>query len=189
MRRTSSLPIFPLSLFCPHNSSPAPFTQVRDKDERAKLLQDELEKMPKNVNRSLYTYRIMDIIKQVSKQKAEIAKIIRDIHDVQKDINAASSKLHRKEAEADERIYQGASDEGADEAHKSAYASLVSLRQFFEELVNAVSERGKADNVARDLEARSEQLASRNTANNMERIQRDLQQVKAENDAMAARLR
>ena len=108
---------------------------------------------------------------------------------MQKDINAASSKLHRKETEADERIYQGASDEGADEAHKSAYASLVSLRQFFEELVNAVSERGKADNVARDLEARSEQLASRNTANNMERIQRDLQQVKAENDAMAARLR
>ena len=43
--------------------------EVRDKDERAKLLADELEKMPKNVNRNLYTYRIMDIINSISKQK------------------------------------------------------------------------------------------------------------------------
>ena len=35
----------------------------------------QYSKMPKNVNRSLYTYRIMDIIKQIRKQKLEIQKV------------------------------------------------------------------------------------------------------------------
>jgi hypothetical protein len=48
---------------------------VRDKEELAKRLQSEFDKMPKEVNRSIYTRRIMDIIKQVRKQKQGIAKV------------------------------------------------------------------------------------------------------------------
>ena len=43
--------------------------------------------MPKNINRVVYTRRILDIITQVSKQKAEIRRIIGDIRGVQKDVN------------------------------------------------------------------------------------------------------
>ena len=162
---------------------------IREREERYRALSEEYEKMPKNVNRGLYTYRIMDIIKQVRKQKEEIAKIIGDIHNVQKDINMASDKLKRTEAVADERIYQAASEQASDAAHVQAYSHLSDLRECFEQLINTVSDRGRAENAARDLEARSEQLASRNTSNNMERILSDLQQVKAENQAMMARLR
>ena len=38
-------------------------------------LAEELARLPKNLNRSLYTVRIMDIIKQVHKQKAEIKRV------------------------------------------------------------------------------------------------------------------
>ena len=48
---------------------------IREREERFRALSEEYEKMPKNINRGLYTYRIMDIIKQVRKQKAEIAKV------------------------------------------------------------------------------------------------------------------
>jgi coiled-coil domain-containing protein 22 len=48
---------------------------IREREERYRALSEEYEKMPKNVNRGLYTYRIMDIIKQVRKQKTEIAKV------------------------------------------------------------------------------------------------------------------
>jgi hypothetical protein len=48
---------------------------VRDKEELAKRLQSEFDKMPKEANRGIYTRRIMDIIKQVRKQKQGIAKV------------------------------------------------------------------------------------------------------------------
>ena len=63
------------------------------------------------------------------------------------------------------------------------------LCQTFEELVQNVTERGHAENEARDVEARCEQLLSRNTQNNMERITRDLSQVKEENKAAISKLK
>ena len=48
---------------------------IREREERYRALAEEFERMPKNVNRSMYTYRIMDIIKQVRKQKVEILKV------------------------------------------------------------------------------------------------------------------
>ena len=50
-------------------------TQIREKEALTIKLKEEYDKMPKNINRTAYTYRIMDIIKQVRKQKTEIAKV------------------------------------------------------------------------------------------------------------------
>jgi hypothetical protein len=49
---------------------------IREREERYRALAEEFERMPKNVDRSMYTYRIMDIIKQVRKQKIEILKVL-----------------------------------------------------------------------------------------------------------------
>ena len=48
---------------------------LREKEELAKRLNLEFDRMPKEVNRAIYTRRIMDIIKQVRKQKQGIAKV------------------------------------------------------------------------------------------------------------------
>lgn len=40
-----------------------------------KNLEEQFSKMPQDLDRKLYTYRIMDIIKQVRKQKVEIGKV------------------------------------------------------------------------------------------------------------------
>ena len=53
--------------------------EVRSKEAQAKALREEESKLPRDVNRTLYTYRIMDIIASVAKQKREIHKIIREI--------------------------------------------------------------------------------------------------------------
>ena len=52
---------------------------LRERDELAKALADEYEKMPKEVKRSSYVNRILDIIKNVNKQKAEIDRILKDV--------------------------------------------------------------------------------------------------------------
>lgn len=43
--------------------------------ERAELMREEYDRLPKDVDRTLYTDRIMDIVKNVKKQQQEISKV------------------------------------------------------------------------------------------------------------------
>ena len=159
---------------------------LAEKDERAKVLEAEYAKIPKHVNRALYTYRIMDVISSITKQKKEMTKIIDDITKVQKQNNKISDTLRRTEAIADERVYQASL---ADPSTVEAYESLFALRQLFETLVTCISDTGARDREARGHETKRKQLQSRVDANNIKRILDDLNQVKAENDKLIAKLR
>ena len=50
-------------------------TESRNKDELQKQLVSEYERMSKDVNRSAYTKRIMEIVGNIKKQKQEIDKV------------------------------------------------------------------------------------------------------------------
>ena len=172
--------------------------QVRRKEEEADLLRQEYERMPKTINRALYTYRIMDIIKQVRKQKHEIGRIIADIRRVQKAINVESEKLKRTEALADEQLFQAANSKvnakgkkqkEPDPAYLKSYRNLTELRHLFDDLLRCVKDIGDAENATRDLGIKSDALEARNTSNNMEKILSDLKEVKAENKALLRQLR
>lgn len=165
--------------------------EVRVKEEAMKLLSEELAKMPKNVNRTLYTYRIMDIISSIAKQKKEINKIISEIANVQKDINATGEKLHRAEALADEKIFSTAKLEAnkKDTAMVEAYRHFSDIRAKFDELVTCISDIGKREHDARTLETKTEQLAERVSKNNTERILTDLAQVQEENAGLVSQIR
>jgi hypothetical protein len=78
---------------------------LKDKQERAQLLAEERAKLPKNLNRALYTHRIMDITTSIAKQNKEIEKITSDIRDIQKTINQNSSTLQRSDAVTEELIF------------------------------------------------------------------------------------
>ena len=47
------------------------------------LPSQDYERMPKGVNRNSYTVRILEIVKNVKKQRVDINSILRDIRDVQ----------------------------------------------------------------------------------------------------------
>lgn len=79
---------------------------LKDKQTRAQNLAEELNKLPKNINRTLYTHRIMDIISSIGKQNRDIDKITNDIRDIQKTINQSTLSLQRADAVAEELIYQ-----------------------------------------------------------------------------------
>jgi len=79
---------------------------LKDKQTRAQTLAEELNKLPKNINRTLYTHRIMDIISSIGKQNRDIDKITNDIRDIQKTINQSTLSLQRADAVAEELIYQ-----------------------------------------------------------------------------------
>eukprot|EP00606_Chrysophyceae_sp_TOSAG23-5_P001626 GSChrysophyteH2.ASY1.ANO1.1432.1 assembled CDS len=162
---------------------------LKDKQERARLLAEELEKLPKNINRNLYTARIMDIIGSINKQNRDMDKITLDIRHIQKDINLTAATLSRSDGAAEELIYGEASKPKCDPAVVETYRGLTTLRANFDELTETVTEMGLQEKHIQDLEVKIEQEMSRVTRNNFDRINSDLQAVKKENVAMVQQLK
>ena len=50
--------------------------ECRNKDQQYSQLVTEVQKLPKEVNRSAYTQRILEIINNVRKQRDEISKVL-----------------------------------------------------------------------------------------------------------------
>ncbi|KDO33476.1 hypothetical protein SPRG_02284 [Saprolegnia parasitica CBS 223.65] len=162
------------------------------KKAQREALERKYAMAPKAINRSVYTSRIMDIIKQVHKQKADIAKILQDIRRVQKHINVSSEKLKRSEAIAEERLFHAANDA----SHKSdkrtqyveCYRLFTTIRELFDELIRCVNDGGKRENQTRDLSTWIAQLSNRLNVANCDQIEADLAQVRDENRALMAQL-
>jgi hypothetical protein len=53
----------------------AAIAAARDKEQRIAQLQAELARLPHDVNRAVYTRRILEIIKNVKKQQVDIDKV------------------------------------------------------------------------------------------------------------------
>ena len=157
--------------------------ELRQKEARLKYLLKEFAKLPKSVNRTLYTSRIMAIIDKVRKQNLEIDRVIEQIHDVQKDINEVGQKLLRTEKLTDHRMFQVAS-QSKDRAYVDAYRHLKDIRDAFEALVVNVQKIGRIDNDIVVTRNRIAQMKARNTDKNMKQMQKDLAEVRKENEAL-----
>jgi hypothetical protein len=164
-------------------------TDLREKEKLARLLAEELNALPKSINRQVYVRRIMDLMKNIDKQKASIRSVLSDVRAVQKDINLVSEASRRSFAVADEVVFQAAKRNPKDEAMTKTYKYVVHLREGFVELVASVEAKGKAENDIRALQAQIDDVDSRNSSLNTERIEADLGQVKKENKQMQARIK
>ncbi|KAK1946509.1 Coiled-coil domain-containing protein 22 [Phytophthora citrophthora] len=146
------------------------------------------------MTRNKYTSRIMDIIKQVHKQKQDIAKILEDINGLQKQLNVASEKLKRTEAVAEEKLYSAASKSKVtsstkSEAYVECYRKFAQVRELFEELILVVGDVGKKENTARDLQNWISQLEARDSSSHLDKVLADLESVRLENGSLQNELR
>lgn len=163
-------------------------------------------------SRNSYTARIMDIIKQVHKQKQEIAKIIDDITAMQKQLNASAEKLKRSEAVAEDKLFSAATKKltssssgmgiavsvgfsaGREPTTNSAayvecYRKFTQVRELFEELLAVIGDVGKKENGVRDLNNWIAQLEARDSSRHVDKVLADLQAVRLENSALHEQLR
>ncbi|KAJ8871869.1 hypothetical protein PR048_028209 [Dryococelus australis] len=159
---------------------------IQHKEQLYVQLKIEYEQVTKNVNRSAYTRRIMEIIGNIRKQKDEIDKVLADTKELQKEINMLTGRLDRSFTVADELIFK---DAKKDEVSRKAYKMLASLHSDCEELVNMVEETGATIRENRDFEEQVESERAKNVAANLERISADLRQMKQESTALTAQLK
>uniref|UniRef100_A0A8C3UZD7 Coiled-coil domain-containing protein 22 n=1 Tax=Catharus ustulatus TaxID=91951 RepID=A0A8C3UZD7_CATUS len=76
--------------------------EARRKETLHGQLLAELEALPRDVSRAVYTQRILEIVGNIRKQKEEIGKILEDTRALQKEINALVGKLERTFSVTDE---------------------------------------------------------------------------------------
>ncbi|KAJ8674840.1 hypothetical protein QAD02_010626 [Eretmocerus hayati] len=159
--------------------------EIRIKDQQYAQLAAEVQKLPKEVNRSAYTQRILEIINNIRKQKNEIDKILGDMRDVQKEINTVRGKLERSFAVVDEMIFR---DARTNETSRKAYKLLAKLHSDCGELVKLVEDTGAIKREIRDLEKQIDIESAKNTGANLERITADLEQMRRETASLTAQL-
>jgi len=126
---------------------------AKQKDAVIKQLQADYEAVNKQVGRASYTRSTMGIVRNITRQKEDIDKVLMDTRVVQKDISQLSEKLSRVYTETDELIYKNAKK---DEASKKAYKHLANLHSTCEGLVRAVEETGSLLREIRELEEQIE---------------------------------
>ncbi|KAL8579947.1 hypothetical protein ACOMHN_060248 [Nucella lapillus] len=160
--------------------------EARQKDDLQKQLQMEYERMTKDVNRSAYTRKIMEIVANIKKQKQEIDRILIDTKSIQKEINSLTGKLDRTFTVTDELIFR---DAKKDESVKKAYRFLAALHENCEQLTKTVEETGVIIREIRDLEDQIETESHKKVLANLEKITQDYQQMKQENTTLMAKLK
>lgn len=141
------------------------------------------------MSRSLYSTLLTDIVRGIRKQKAEIAKIVGDVRRVQLELAAVSEGLKRVAGVATDTMEKAAIEKKDDPNRRSALRQLLSLQEAFSALVATASAVGAAENEARDLDNRAEQMAQRNDKGALEALSKDLAALRAENAALEMRLR
>nr|XP_060619208.1 coiled-coil domain-containing protein 22 [Anolis sagrei ordinatus] len=158
--------------------------EAKRKDDVYKQLLVEMESLPKDVSRSAYTQRILEIVSNIRKQKEEITKILSDTKELQKEINSLTGKLDRTFAVTDELIFK---DAKRDEAVRKAYKYLAALHENCSQLIQTIEDTGTILREIRDLEEQIESETSKKTLSNYERILGDYQAVKQENAILLSR--
>lgn len=160
--------------------------EVRQKEETYKHLVSAYEKLTKDMSRSAYTRRILEIVGNIKKQKAEIDKVLLDTRNVQKEINKLSGKLERTFTVTDELIFR---DAKKDEAIRRAYKCLAALHENCSHLVQIVEETGSIVREIRELEDQIDQENQKQVAATLERITSDYKQMQQENASLMAQLK
>jgi hypothetical protein len=160
--------------------------EAREKDALHKQLVVEYEQMTKDVNRSAYTQRILEIVGNIRKQNQDIDKILIDTRAIQKEINLLTGKLDRTFSVTDELIFR---DARKDDAVRKAYKYLAAFHENCTLLIKTVEETGVITREIRDLEDQLDPDDTKKLAANLERISTDYQQMHAENVTLLTRLK
>ena len=139
------------------------------------------EEKNKAVSRNSFTKRILEIVNNIKKQKAELDRIIEDTKEISKSVNTLEGKLERSFALADELVFK---DAKKDEAVRRAYKLLAALHETCGSLIGVVDGIGTTVRGCRDKEDELEKEKQLEMEANLEKITADLESMKRENASL-----
>ena len=131
--------------------------------------------------RAQVVLRVLDSVRQLKKQTAEIDKLVKEVREVQTEFAVLSERLVAVENSMDDLLFTEA------KRHPfglEAYEFFVELVEMFDELLQFERATHQADIEYRDRVARCHSVAARVSALKLESVIQDLQKMKQENQAL-----
>jgi len=160
---------------------------IQKKEERYKQLVDAYNRLPKEINRTLYTQRILEIVKNVKKQKVDIDKVLIDMRSLKKEISGIYDTLNRSFGSTSNLVWKDALLK--EPTAKQAYKDLAGMHEKFSQLAEKVEETGTTKNNTLNLEVKMEQITMKTESLDLKQLLEDSQRVKAENQALVAKVK
>ncbi|KAK7066834.1 hypothetical protein SK128_000984 [Halocaridina rubra] len=161
---------------------------VQDASRKENLLaqlKGQVENMNRDINRSVYTKRIVDISAKVRKQKDEIDRVLADTRTIQKEINTLSGKLERTFAVVESTAFREAE---SNERARQVYRAVAAVHEGCGDLVDIIRETGAVQREISDLREQVDLEKSKKVAENLEQLKSDLNQFKKENASLKQQL-
>ncbi|CRK92991.1 CLUMA_CG006560, isoform A [Clunio marinus] len=144
-----------------------------------KTLQTELSHIKRITERSSYTSRILDVVKNIERQDHGINDILKDTKTIQKAINTAEGQLQRQFTVTEDLIWNKTNTK--DEYSKKTYKLLISLHTEFSELIKLIERTGTIQREIRELKDHIDNEKQHNIQNKLSQITRDLLMVTEKN--------
>lgn len=157
--------------------------KIHEREEEEVTLSLELENAPKVATRNTYIQRITELIKNSKKQDADIARIIHDTQQLQRESNATQDRLHRTYAIVDEIVFR---DAKKDPVCRQVYRLLTSIHQNFSETFEKVFSIDKVHREIAEYEAKLE--AMQRSHLDVSKVQVDLDTIWKENELLEKQL-
>lgn len=163
--------------------------QVEADLKRHKLVEakykQQVEGLKAVAPRSVYTKQIMEILKNVSRQKEATANVIEDIKSTQKDINMLEGKLGRTYADVDYLLFEQAKK---DSGLVPAYKMLTEIHNRSNLIVETVRQTGQLKRATRATNDQADAERAKKIADKVEKLKRDLSQMREENKSLKEKL-
>jgi len=160
---------------------------IQKKEEKYKQLLEMYNRLPKEINRSLYTQRILEIVRNVKKQKVDIEKILIDMKNLKKEISGIYDTLNRSFASTSNLVWKDALNK--EPTAKQAFKDLAAMHEKFSSLAEKVEETGNTKNNVLNLEVKMEQITMKTESLDLKQLIEDSQRVKAENQTLVAKVK
>ncbi|VDK45411.1 unnamed protein product [Anisakis simplex] len=153
------------------------------KEEHLVKLKREVERMEQEddtqLNRSVYTRRIFEIVANIRKQQEQINEVHSENRQIQKEINSLIGKLDRTFTVVEEKLYR---DTQRDVTMQKAYRLLVKIHEQCSWVISATEACGRLN---REIDELNDQIAlqqQKRLDETLEKLLNDWMEVKNEND-------
>merc|ERR1712013_391899 len=166
--------------------------EIREKEAATVKMVKKLNKLPKTIDRQVYVDRILGVVQNLENQNAQIRQILEDVNNLQRDTNVTVDKSKRTFGVVDNLVFGAASNEkeiGAKRQLNEIYRQVVSMREYFDGLVETARNISNTQNETRDLEYQILALKEKVESLEMKKIKHDLKEVEDENEELAKRLK
>lgn len=100
--------------------------QIKSAEEKVNIMQKEYESLPKDETRVDYVERILDVLKNVEKQKKEISVVLKDNKKLQEAVTQISNNLATQFKKTEELVFFFAKTQTKEGAAVAAAAAAVS---------------------------------------------------------------